>query len=1127
MPLGVRARFLPLSTGADFRRTGLTVANLFPSSDVDVSQIPDRSRGLWIAAALLAVASGFCWYVLSSKSQPEASHQSSTSEPSAQIPSPAPELSPDSVGQSTGDDESLESAKPVDEPERVALTMDPAEVELSGQVRTSDGIGIEEARISWTTWRPEFLRYVTSAVTIPVNELLASSVHTKSRADGTFAFTELPAGVTEQPSFIWFTHPEHFAQVIEIPAGEHERSAKRDVVLETAEGCVVLVHRGRDSVAGAVVDLQAAFPQDARSQFDQGEFAPKARLVFHRRYQTGADGSVRVARIEHRLALRAHEDEFESSPWVEHYKPRIDLHLHETFSVSGVVALPDEIDPTWGSGRIEIIRSRASLKELVCSVEVGSDGEFGPHVVPLQSADHYIARLAGNNFKPAEQDLGLPRQADEIFVSLEAEKGNIKWFQAIDMAGNAIPRASVFAQWYENGVYCEKRVEGRDDGYVTVLGMPDGFFTGRMCAEGYASQPFSQVHMPEDPLRVLACTMTRGYELRGRCVRGIDPVPDFELRYWTTKDTVFRNSQSCFGRVDGEFSLADLSSQEMSIVAIAPGYGRSEVVTVDLSERQDEEVILTIENPRTVKGHLVDARTREAIAGGSVTVYSNHVYTEMDPIGAPIVTDGAGYFEADRLTGGMNVLAFHAPGYSHRELKVIAKDAGAVDLGNIEISHSQPLSAKLRLPEDQDPSQWVLTATGVGAIPTTPFDSNGDIFLEEAGEGAWYFEVRDLRGTYDVLASQFYWLEAGEEWHIEFDLAGGRSLLIQTTSPTESIPGGLNAVIEYSNLGGGRQYVSVPIDEHGEARVPSGVGPGTVIVRTVANDSEVLISGSALRVVDETDDDQVVIPLELEPWQTRLRVRDPDGGPLQGVLVNLRSSQHPKLQLASGITDRHGGVVLGKLQSVVDRVDLTSPDGGLQHDIEVVLPDDSEHTLELVFDQSAKIQLRVVDGDTPQSEVTCRLWSQDATLILTSGQTPDSNGSLTFSDLSPGKYSLRVDGERHWPAWIEIEARAGDVEQTVQVRRVASLALTFASSDGTRLSNREVDLEHLDSGDHATTWIAGGLVSGFEERLLTDAAGFLELPRVPHGEYRWRVGGSTGVLRVAAADRLERTLAVQ
>jgi len=994
---------------------------------------------------------------------------------------------------------------------------------VAGRVQSSGSSAIAGAEVTWTAWDSEFLTFVTSAVLIPPALVDRRTVSASADENGAFSFEAPPPLEEGQPSFIWISHSGYFSEVVELDPGVSELHEPLEVTLNEALPFTAAVTKAGEAVAKARVVQRAAYPRGTTAQYARGRYAPKARLVFLRTYQSRVDGTVSLAPCDHPHALRASWEGLVSAEWEGSHRPRVELDLLPTFSLSGHVALPEGADPEWGGARVRVSGSWGTIEVELASALVQPDGAFGPVAVPAMEVDGFTARLEGNEFIETESRFDPPTPGTSVYVQIEARIGYQQWFLALDEGRQPVPFPTAVAKWKHEGVLFEKSVRGREDGYVMVPGFPAGMIWGSLTAKDRVVEPFGPMLLPEDPPAVLNVVLADAYSVSGRCMRGLDPVSDFEVRFWGVDNPDYRGSEVIRNSADGAFTLNHLAGPRVSVMAVTPDFGRSDSVIVDLQEGAEREVLLQVMSPCAIIGQVVDAATSEPIAGARVDVFSSRFWTELDPLGRPTLSDADGRIEIAKLAKGINLTSIVAEGYSDRELKVYVREEAIVNLGQVELVRCQPLTATLRLPEGHDPETWGLFADGIGGVPLTPFDSRGELRFEKASEGAWYFEVRDLRGLGEVAATQYRSLKAGEEWHLNFDLVSGRGMMIDVTGAGDvsAIEGHLVSV-SYESDGGRRCNRSALLDSGGRARISGGIAPGLVLLSLSPRSAGGQYWGRALHEITSSDPDEVVLELPLERSESRVLVLDSDKQPISRALVVLRYSRDPELQVAYAITNDRGEAGLGVVPAEVDLAELTSSDGGVHSDIEIAASDWRDGTLELIFDMSASIELLLVDDGQPQSTVTCWLETVDSGVLLTSGLTPDQDGRLSFDGFAEGRYRLRISGPNHWPVELILIARADPSVRRIEVRRVGSLNLEFVHGDGGQVVNLPIDLECTTLGERAANWIASGKLQGFAGGLRTDGQGQLHLPRLPHGEYRWTVGVSSGTLLVPAGGAVTR-----
>lgn len=991
---------------------------------------------------------------------------------------------------------------------------------LFGTVVNSEGEPISDAVVSWTVWDPAFLAFVRASVPVPVDLLAGRTRSCGSGPGGEFAFFEAPESLDDSPSILWVTHPDFRSASLELQPEEVSDLAAREFQLKEEEGTIAIVQRNSAPVSKATVTQRVVFEEKEQADLYGGVNADRASVVFFREYETSEDGGAALSSVNGLQWISARKEEDVSAPWRGERAPTVTLELSPSFSVSGFVDREPGTDHDVGDVRVEIWRYYGCFSERLAVLAPGLDGEIAPTRIPLKPADSLIARLDGGMYVMQEAELGMPVAGEHVRIEMFAAVGYPVWYLAVDEFRNTIPHAVVEGTWEFEGRSYSKRAVGREDGYIPLLGIPDCLLNSKAWAKGRGMVTAPTTPVPITPAGYFTMVIGDGYTLKGQVLRGLAPVEDFELRYWPTENTNERGSILVTGSETGEFQIENLPTRKVAVMAIDSTYGRSETVHVDVKGLGESEVVLQIEDPHVAHGIVIDSSNGTPIPGALITAYSSFLYRELDAIGNQVSANQAGRFELARLTEGLNVISIEAPGYSQRELKVYSNSGGVTDLGQIELPKTQPLRVSLLLPEGQDPTKWMLTADGIGAISDTRFDATGVIAVDAASAGYWRFVVRDFRGMGEELLSEGAWLRAGEDWDLEFDLRNGRTLVL--LAPLDEMPPNptsVTAIVKYTGIGGNRRQKVLQFNAEGEAFLHSCVAPGPVVV-SVPVASSANASGGLIYEVTEEDLDEVILDIEFDRADSFFRVLDSRGAPLPGVLIDVRSSEYPGLQIAQGVTGAAGEVGIRGVPVTADRVNLTSSKGGIHAGIELDLVAPPGDYIELVFEDDASIELIFKDQGRPQSDVTARLWSEEGGLILTSGLTPDEEGRLEFTNLCPGNYELRVSGARHWPVRQVIEAKSGGSAQTIQVRESGSLQIQLVRSDGSLAANEPVELRCLSLDEDVSAWIVDGRIQGVGLPLRTNAQGKLELGGVPHGDYRWSAAGHSAEFRVEAGQSL-------
>ena len=518
-------------------------------------------------------------------------------------------------------------------------------------------------------------------------------------------------------------------------------------------------------------------------------------------------------------------------------------------------------------------------------------------------------------------------------------------------------------------------------------------------------------------------------------------------------------------------------------------------------------------------GRIVDNTTLAPLRDGTVTVFATHSIREMDPIGPEVQVARDGSFRVQRLPEGLSVISLTAPGHSTRELKVWYDGTREVELGDLPLSRTQPLRATVILPQGHDPTQLVLLAEGIGAIPPTRFDELGQLLVPQASEGAFVFRIFDREGvgTTQPLISLDAWLRPGNQWDLTFNLSAGQDVTVALAPQSKSTTP-LMAGVLFETPSGYVTWQNVPFDEEGRSET-HGVPPGPAIV-TAETLSEGFILITKVVDVPSSSEHPLTVELDLEPRPVTVRVVDTRGVPQQEVLVEVRALDYGGLTLGGEVTDGNGLCTFADLPREADTVTLVGPEAGVNEELPFSPPSRSNEILELVFDRSASVHLHITDEGVPQPTATVRLWNPERPdRVLSPGRQPDRNGYLTIPRLGPGTYELRAASANLWPVSMQIQATHEEKVVEVNIRRLGGLDVTFLDGQGAPLSNESIDLFFSPTQESVTAWIVDGKL--FTGTTSTDSTGRLQLSGIPHGDYQWSHGGQGGILRVPIEETLK------
>ncbi|MFT7670463.1 MAG: hypothetical protein ACI8X5_003172 [Planctomycetota bacterium] len=1000
------------------------------------------------------------------------------------------------------------------------------DVVLAGIALTETGKPIVGATVSWTAWDSEFLFYVTASKEIPPAAIASNSIYSETNEKGEFIFGELPALAPGAISYVWITHPEFSATVMEVGTEHIDEGFLGEIILPLASRFSAVVVSGERPVEGADVHQQVAFPVGSPAPYENGKRAPKDLLTFLRSFSSDEYGQVELAPISETVHVAARLGGRVSRPWIGIPKSSIELSLQSTFALSGQLEIPSDLKENFGTPLVLVERVRGASRQVIGTLAVEEDGAFGPEELPILDAEFYSLKLGGGMLQAGDVRIPVPKPGEDVSVYLKGVIGSAVWYMAITEAEDPIPFPFLDLRWEEDGIWHEQHVKGREDGYVVFTSCPETTLYGTIGADGYGLAKLVPNEIPEIVPLAARRTLLPAHRVSGVCMQGDVPATDFEVRFWALGDSEHRGRLIVTDSETGEFTIENLPSPSVSLMAISFDYERSEELVLDLSSGSDAgEVILNLEAGIQLTGQVVDVGTKDPIPGALVTVYTNEGYRELDPIGPPIPTDSNGDFSTERLGSGLNIISISAPGYSTRGIKVKGDPSESSGLGVIELGAEQPLTVQLLAPEGADPTEFILTATGIGSIGTERFDSQGFVRVENANAGSYFFEVRHTNGGLAPEAIQLHWLKPGDSWDLVFQYTEGRALLLTTSGAKETCEE-LYARVQFSGLDGTTNFQSQYFDVGSELNLSGGIGVGPMIISVYSVDGSESLAGSISYEVSDEDSETVELHVDLHEGRASVRVVDSEFKPMSGVTVRVRLEGPEAVYIAHQFTGAGGEAVFLGLPEGNYRLDMTSSAAAQMYDVEYKITGHEIAPFEVVFDTGSAVKIKVVDEGIPQQLIDCRLWALEGDICLTSSQTPDEEGIVNIKDLGEGNYDLRLDGPHHWPVSRIVEARTDDHFHTIEVRQLAGVALKFVNAEGISFSGENVELDCLSMGEKASNWIASGKLASENGWLATNQEGLLSLPKLPHGKYRWSIAGATGTFDLAPGELLEKRIVI-
>lgn len=969
---------------------------------------------------------------------------------------------------------------------------------LTGRVLDEGGHAIAGARLSWSPLPSRLILAPLAWHEVDWEEHEHASQWATSDASGSFSFEDSPEPDEVYGTVIWATHPEWEAVSLVLGpdhAGEPvealhtARAAPRTV--RAAPRTVRVIDGSSQPVAGATV-----------WQFSASEAAGTDRELalrtFFRRTRTGEAGETHAFVIGGDEVLAAETATARSEPATGPASGDVTLTLLSTFSAHGRIVLADgaPLEPwprvTWGA-----VRGRAFVP---LGTSQHEEGAWGPVQIPLVRADAFRFELGGGGLVRAQREIDVPAPGQSVQVDFETVTGADLWFLIQNEAGETLTDASVEVFW-ENGLEWP-RLESppvRKDGYIYLRGSRPGAVYYEATAPGYARVRIGPKVIPQPEPSVWIATLARAGGITGRCRYQGEAVADFAIASWPEGTPHDRLRHDFADRPDGSFEIPDLEEGEHTLLAFAESLGQSEAVHATVVAGETQEVDFELSEPALASGQVLDAVTRQPLAGVEVRRAAFYDTSAVGMIGAPVLTDRDGEFELDGLARSGSGASFYLKGYSRQTRQ--APPGDPLRLGIIELAPTQPL--EFLLPETVDPTGFAIEPRLHGS--RSPFDAGGRARIDPFEAGWYNFRVVYPDGSlFDFSRT----LEPGEDWTIPVPIEAGRNRLVL------DIAAGREGTVA-EGLWARVQFLAPDGEKRSRFQSVAGAGPIAfdqlppvdfhVAVIDAANRMHASASGT---LAHQTE---LRMRIELEGRPHRFRILDTGGAPVASAHVDI-DVEGLSFARIDGTTDATGTLVLHGLPDEGVSVSVSHPVKGVLADAPVEF--DADGGVTLVLDAGARAAVQLTTGGQPLTERTCYLYS-GRTRFPCGPATTDERGVARWTGLSAGDYVVEFEESGYWPVSEEISTERDD-PAVIPVRRLGGVELVLRNTAGLRATGIALEIRSIDFACSISTWAEARRLELPPAGLVSDEEGLLRISGLPEGSYSWsgdegRVGGDFAV----------------
>jgi hypothetical protein len=389
----------------------------------------------------------------------------------------------------------------------------------------------------------------------------------------------------------------------------------------------------------------------------------------------------------------------------------------------------------------------------------------------------------------------------------------------------------------------------------------------------------------------------------------------------------------------------------------------------------------------------------------------------------------------------------------------------------------------------------------------TRFDSSGTVRVPEVSAGIYSSSIVEYRGRDEhTYLDTTLILEPGEQWDIEYPVGGSRKLRVEVADDG-SLPPSCRVRLDLP-FPGRRTIAQVrPLPESLSLEF-DGLLPGPFTAQLLPSSGEQEIA-RASGVIDEKGGD-LTVRLVRNVRPARFRVVDGERQPLLGAHVVLFHKFNEN-EIVSNYTNDVGECAIPITESGEYRCLIRHSELGTCIDVPVMLRDDPDYVVELVFEPKLVVEARLLDGDVPLPGVGCMLWDKKKVWGFPhafSGM----DGTVSWSYFTEGTFQLEVKQSGYWYVLTSLQSRPKGQATTVQLRRTGSLEILAKNESGIAVGGQAIGLTSLELQCDASGWLADKLISTSTGQFATDGEGRLRIDGLPRGDYLWSLLGPEGVL---------------
>jgi len=917
---------------------------------------------------------------------------------------------------------------------------------------------------------------------------------------------ELPTAWRSMELVLWVTHTGHLAE-FRVFEGSVVQDAAVFELEPTTPLRVLVVDEAGSAVPSASV-YQAGLELSELRGFgydgDPAEVlaAPPADFFralgsFARRSVTSEGGEVSIPRLRIPTGLVASAGESVSA--LRLTPPRdseLVLRLGDRCTARGRLSFPAGT-PVPVATRVECSWEDGLQRETLFNAPVAEDGGWGPMFLPRRPSGAYRFRLIGGDLVPVESLLAAEELRPDNLIDLEVRFGKTQPCVVTDSAGEPIEGVAVEFVWKTDEGSLRSVAWSDENGRAPLRGCPQVHGDLGATKPGHVEYRWKGIYVvtPGD----IEIVLERAGRLVGQVLHEGLPVEEFQIFSWSDLPSD-AEVQSFHGRRSGEFLLDTVPTGTLSLLASSPGLQESEVVVVELTSGEPQEVVLNLETGTTGSGRVVDAYTGDPLPDAVVDVLAEVAGQTLGPRGSPMRVAADGRFELEGLAPGSAQVLVSCPGRVSAQGTGRTGSSEGLEFGVIPLATRQDLEVQLLGDPPFDTSELWFMAQGEYPISYIKVDPSGYLLVPDVAPGIYTFMLVYDNGS---IIQQRQDLRPGESWRVEYDFDPGPPLEIRLKGiDPADLPDAIQVGATFSTPANGWVTRAVGVNEEGVAYLNHLHGD-TAFVMVSTSYYNLLAS----RNVELDHSGSQVVEIELTARSLEVQARDPDGTPLDEGFITINPTDPSILWVTfQHLTSTDPFLVTGiSLDEVV--LSLRHPELGLAFEtVSMNSEGVTEVTIEVGHGLPLELHCRDIEGSV--SAVRCMLIPRNVTTRGYRAES-DADGRILYAGMPPNHYTADLDRFGYWPVDHEFEFK-GESLIELDIRRRGNFEASVIGAGGAQLTGVEVDLRSLEFDVPVSEWVEDGRFPKGAVVLTSNVQGRVVAEGIPRGPYRWTVTKADG-----------------